>query len=355
MRDPAMAQNPFYFLAPNGLLVPLVVLATMATVIASQATISGTYSITQQATRLGYLPRIRVQHTSDSEQGQIYIASVNWLMLLGVILLVLGFASSSALAAAYGIAVSGTMIITSLLILLVALARPNQRLRKVIIASVLLSSVFEIMFFSSNLTKIAHGGWLPILLGIIIFVLLTTWKTGSELIADHRRKLNITIRKFVANPYPEIPRVAGTAVYLTSNTGLVPSRLFYNIKHYKVIHEQLIFLHVDNEEIPYVPEEERLTATGLAPGIYSVTVRFGFREDPDLTNALRGTVDYQLELPADSTTFFVARTAIVDCEGVLPYWRCALFGWMMRQSESAASYFNLPPEQVVEIGTQVTL
>ncbi|OQX09068.1 MAG: potassium transporter Kup [Thiothrix lacustris] len=355
MRDPTMTQNPFYFLAPDGLLVPLVVLATMATVIASQATISGAYSITQQATRLGYLPRIRVQHTSDSEQGQIYIASVNWLMLLGVILLVLGFGSSSGLAAAYGIAVSGTMIITSVLILLVALARPNQRLRKAIIACVLVAIVFEIMFFSSNLSKIGHGGWLPILLGFVIFTLLTTWKTGSELIAEHRRKINVTMRKFVADPHSEIPRVAGTAVYLASNPNLVPSRLFYNIKHYKVMHEQIVFLHVDNEEIPYIPDEERLTVTGLAPGIYSVNVRFGFRENPDLSKALRGTVNYQLELPRDSTTFFVARTSIVDCEGVLPYWRCALFGWMMRQSESAATYFNLPTDQVVEIGTQVTL
>lgn len=355
MRDPTMTQNPFYFLAPEGLLVPLVVLATMATVIASQATISGAYSITQQATRLGYLPRIRVQHTSDSEQGQIYIASVNWLMLLGVILLVLGFGSSSGLAAAYGIAVSGTMIITSVLILLVALARPNQRLRKAIIASVLVAIVFEIMFFSSNLSKIGHGGWLPILLGLVIFTLLTTWKTGSELIAEHRRKINMTMRKFIADPHREIPRVAGTAVYLASNPNLVPSRLFYNIKHYKVMHEQIVFLHVDNEEIPYIPDEERLTVTGLAPGIYSVNVRFGFRENPDLSKALRGTVNYQLELPRDSTTFFVARTSIVDCEGVLPYWRCALFGWMIRQSESAATYFNLPTDQVVEIGTQVTL
>jgi len=355
MRDPTMTQNPFYFLAPDGLLVPLVVLATMATVIASQATISGAYSITQQATRLGYLPRIRVQHTSDSEQGQIYIASVNWLMLLGVILLVLGFGSSSGLAAAYGIAVSGTMIITSVLILLVALARPNQRLRKAIIASVLVAIVFEIMFFSSNLSKIGHGGWLPILLGLVIFTLLTTWKKGSELIAEHRRKINVTMRKFVADPHNEIPRVAGTAMYLASNPNLVPSRLFYNIKHYKVMHEQIVFLHVDNEEVPYVEEEHRLMVTGLAPGIYSVAVRFGFREEPDLGKALRGTVNYQLALPADSTTFFVARTSIVDCEGVLPYWRCALFGWMMRQSESAATYFNLPSDQVVEIGTQVTL
>lgn len=354
MRDPAATANPFYFLAPDGLLVPLVVLATMATVIASQATISGAYSITQQATRLGYLPRMRVQHTSDSERGQIYISSVNWLMLLGVLLLVVGFGSSSALAAAYGIAVSGTMVITSLLILLVALARPNQRIRKTIMVAVLVCGVFEIMFLASNLSKIGHGGWLPLTMGVIIFTLLTTWKTGSHLVADHRRKINMTIRKFLDTTYPTIQRVPGTAVYLASNPGLVPSRLFYNIKHYKVMHEQLVFLHVDNEEVPYVPEDERLVVTGLAPGIYTVAVKFGFREEPDLTKALRGTERYHLNIPADAT-FFVARTAIVACEGVLPYWRCVLFGWMTQQAESAATYFNLPSEQVVEIGTQVTL
>ncbi|WML90065.1 potassium transporter Kup [Thiothrix lacustris] len=355
IRHPEATENPFYFLAPEGLLIPLVILATMATVIASQATISGAYSLTRQATRLGYLPRIRVEHTSDSESGQIYIASVNWLMLLGVLLLVLSFGSSSALAAAYGVAVSGAMVINSLMVILVALARPNQRIRHMIVGTVLVCSLFEIMFFASNLSKIEHGGWLPITMGIVIFTLLMTWKKGSQLVADHRRKLNITMRKFITDQHSDIPRVPGTAVYLASNPNLVPSRLFYNIKHYGVMHQQIVFLHVDNEEVPYVEEEDRLRVTGLAPGIYSVGVRFGFREDPDLTKALRGTVDYQLELPTDSTTFFVARTALVGCEGVLPYWRCALFGWMMRQSESAASYFNLPPEQVVEIGTQVSL
>lgn len=354
MREVEAVENPFYLLAPDGLLIPLVILATLATVIASQATITGAYSITLQAIRLGYLPRMRIQHTSDTERGQVYIASVNWLMLLGVILLVLGFGSSSALAAAYGIAVSGTMIITSLLILVVAIARPSQRLRRVIIAGVLVCLVFEVMFFSSNLTKMGHGGWFPVLFGLGVFALLTTWKKGSELVAEHRKKINMTIRQFVASPHLAMPRVAGTAVYLASNPNLVPSRLFYNIKHYKVMHQHIIFLHVDNEEVPYIPDDERLQVVGLAQGIYRVSVRFGFREEPDLSRALCDTSRYQLAIPAD-TTFFVARTTLVSCEKVLPRWRCILFGWMMRQSGSAASYFNLPTEQVVEIGTQITL
>lgn len=354
MRDATATENPFYLLAPDALLTPLVMLATMATVIASQATITGAYSITLQAVRLGYLPRIRYSHTSDTERGQVYVGSVNWLMLLGVVLLVLGFGSSSALAAAYGIAVSGTMIITSVLIFVVARARPNQRLRKLIILVVMVCVGFEVMFFASNLAKIGHGGWFPVLFGIGVFVLLTTWKRGSELVAEYRKKINMTMRQFIANPRPDVPRVPGTAVYLTSNPNLVPSRLFYNIRHYKVMHQQVIFLHVDNEEVPYIPDDERLHVIGLAQGIYTVSVRFGFREPPDLSAALRGTVRYHLEIPPDAT-FFVARTSIIGCEGVLPRWRCLLFGWMTRQSESAATYFNLPAEQVVEIGTQVLL
>nr|WP_245536619.1 KUP/HAK/KT family potassium transporter [Thiothrix nivea] len=353
MREPEAVANPFYLLAPEAGLVPLVMLATVATVIASQATITGAYSITLQAIRLGYLPRIRFRHTSDTERGQVYVPSVNWLMLLGVVLLVLGFGSSGALAAAYGIAVSGTMIITSLLIFVVAKARPNQRLRRLIIGVVLACIGFEVMFFASNLAKIGHGGWFPVLFGIGVFVLLTTWKRGSELVAEHRKKINMTIRQFTANP-PDVQRVAGTAVYLASNPNLVPSRLFYNIRHYKVMHQQVIFLHVDNEEVPYIPADERLHVVGLAQGIYTVSVRFGFREQPDLSAALGGTVRYHLEIPPDAT-FFVARTSITGCEGVLPRWRCLLFGWMTRQSESTATYFNLPSEQVVEIGTQIRL
>ena len=353
IREPQAVANPFYLLAPEGGLIPLVMLATIATVIASQATITGAYSITLQAIRLGYLPRIRFQHTSDTERGQVYVPSVNWLMLLGIVLLVLGFGSSGALAAAYGIAVSGTMIITSLLIFVVARARPNQRLRRLIMAVVLICLGFEAMFFASNLAKIGHGGWFPVLFGIGVFVLLTTWKRGSELVVEHRKKINMTIRQFVAKP-PDVLRVEGTAIYLASNPNLVPSRLFYNIRHYKVMHQQIIFLHVDNEEVPYISTDERLHVIGLAQGIYTVSVRFGFREIPDLSTALQNTMRYHLEIPPDAT-FFVARTFITGCEGVLSRWRCLLFGWMTRQSESATTYFNLPAEQVVEIGTQIRL
>lgn len=354
LREPTAISNPFYLLAPDHLLIPLVVLATMATVIASQATISGAYSLTFQAIRLGYLPRMRIQHTSDTAQGQIYIAAVNWAMLLGVIWLVLEFGSSGALAAAYGIAVSGTMVITSLLVLVVALTRPNQRMRRLIMLIILVCLAFELMFLASNLTKLSQGGWVPLVVGAFIFTLLSTWKKGNDLVSQQRRKLNMTLNKFVSDIYPSLTRISGTAVYLSSSAGLVPSRLVYNLKHYKVIHEQIIILHVDNEEVPYVAEDERLKVVGLAPGIYTVAIRFGFREEPDLNQALRHTARYQLQLPED-TIFFVARTSLVSCEGVLTPWRCNLFAWMMRQSESAATYFRLAPTQVVEVGTQVSL
>jgi len=354
LREPTAISNPFYLLAPNHFLIPLVILATMATVIASQATISGAYSLTFQAIQLGYLPRMRIQHTSDTSQGQIYIAGVNWIMLLGVIWLVLDFGSSSALAAAYGVAVSGTMVITSLLVLVVALTRPNQRRRQLIMTIIWVCLSFELVFFAANLSKLPQGGWIPLVIGAIIFTLLSTWKKGNDLVADQRRKLNMTLRKFVSEIYPTITRIPGTAIYLNSSSGLVPSRLVYNLKHYKALHEQLIFLHVENEEIPYTAEENRLKVVGLAPGIYTIAVRFGFREEPDLPKALQPISHYQLEL-TDDITFFVARTSVVSCEGALSRWRCSLFAWMMRQSESAATYYHLEPSQVVEVGTQVSL
>jgi KUP system potassium uptake protein len=354
INDSQIAENPFYFLAPDFLLVPLVILATCATVIASQATISGAYSLTLQAINLGYLPRIRISHTSDTVRGQIYISSLNGVMLLAVLILVASFGSSSALASAYGVAVSGTMLITSFLVIVVAYTRPNQRLRRVIISVILVSSIFEVLFLLSNLTKIANGGWLPLVLGALIFTLLSTWKKGSVIVAEQRKRINMTIRRFIDEVYPSAGRIAGTAIYLNSSNSLVPSRLFHNLKHYKVLHENIVFLHVNFEEIPYVLIENRLAIIELAPGIYTVNVHFGFREEPNLRTALQLATIQQVPIDHRSS-YFVARTTIVKCAGILPYWQCALFSIMMRQSESAATYFHLPASQVVEIGTQITV
>lgn len=354
LRDPSAVSNPFFMLVPESLRLLMVVLATAATVIASQATISGAYSLTLQASRLGYLPRIRILHTSDREQGQIYIPSVNWLMLAGVIALVLAFGSSGALAAAYGIAVSGTMIITTLLTLIVT-RLSRSRGRRILLLVLALFALLELCFFASNLAKLMQGGWFPITMGAALFLMLTTWKEGSRLVAEQRRRIDIPMDDFLHGPQPDVPRVAGTAVYLTSDTSIVPSALFHNLKHFKVMHEQTVFLHVLNENIPYVHDENRRELIRLADQVWVLRVRFGFREEPDIPAALQGLKDPQLCMEPMSTTYFVARATVVDGPGSLPAWRCALYSWMTRQAEGAATYYRLPPNQVVELGTQVML
>ncbi|MFD2756619.1 potassium transporter Kup [Comamonas terrae] len=358
LRDAAAAGNPFFLLASPSLLLPFVVLATAATVIASQATISGAYSMTLQASRLGYLPRVRVLHTSDEEQGQIYVPSVNWLMLLAVIALVLAFESSGALAAAYGIAVSGTMLITTMLVGFVVYVG-RHRYRRLVLGALVCFAVLEVGFFSSNLTKLEQGGWFPLTIGALIFIALTTWRDGTQLVAEHRSRLDIPMSELLASPMTGVPVVSGTAVYLTSDPTLVPSALFHNLKHFKVMHEQTVFLHVVNENTPYVPDERRLQLRRLCNGVWTLDVHFGFRERPNIPAALRLIrPDEEGDMPNLDpmiTSFFVARAQIVDGPGGLSAWRCAIFSWMTRQAASISSYYMLPANQVVELGTQVVL
>jgi len=354
IRDAGLAGNPFFMMAPQGWLLPLVILATAATVIASQATISGAYSMTLQASRLGYLPRIRILHTSDHEKGQIYVPSVNWMMLVAVVLLVLGFKSSGALAAAYGIAVSGTMIITTILAGVVTMATA-QRLRWPLMASLAVFGLLESLFLASNLTKLSDGGWFPLLMGGGLFLMLTTWKRGSQMVAQQRRQIDIPMDDFIGGPQPDVPRVSGNAVYLTSDASVVPSALFHNLKHYKVMHQDTVFLHVLNENTPYVSAADRSQWHTLAPGVHNLTVRFGFREEPDIPMALAAQPQNRLSLDPMMTSYFVARSTIVDGPGAMPSWQCAMYAWMTRQAEGAATYYRLPANQVVELGTQVML
>jgi len=351
LRDTPAAANPFFLMAPQALLIPLVVLATAATVIASQATISGAYSMTLQASRLGYLPRVRILHTSDKERGQIYVPTVNWLMLLAVILLVLAFKSSGALAAAYGIAVSGTMIITTLLTAFVTRIQARTLRRPTLIALGAFT-LLELGFFTSNLSKLGEGGWFPLTLGAGIFLMLTTWKEGTGLVADQRRKIDIPMDDFIHSPRPVVPLVAGTAVYLTSDPTIVPSALFHNLKHYKVMHQQTVFLHVLNDNAPYIHDEERLEVVALTPGAWRVSVKFGFREDPDIPAALALLKHPTLSLEPMSTTFFVARSTIVDGPGAMPAVRprCAPVRWhgraRLRRRSATASTDPLRPPSV---------
>jgi len=354
LRDAEAARNPFYLLAPDWFIYPLVVLATAATVIASQATITGAFSMTLQASRLNFLPRVRILHTSDTERGQIYIPSINWLMLICVVILVVEFRSSGALAAAYGIAVSGTMVITTLLLMFIALVTA-ARWRLLLVALLVVFGVLETAFFASNLTKIASGGWLPLVLGLFIFMMLMTWKKGSYMMASERSVIEIPMQDFLRMQLDDIARVSGTAVYLTSDPALVPNALFHNLKHYKVLHERVVFLNVLAPDVPYVDDASRLQLKMLAPQIHSVSVAFGFREEPDVPVALQGLTLLGLTLEPMDTTYFCARTTIVDGPGKLPRWQSALFGWMTRQSESVALHFRLPPNRVVELGTQVVL
>jgi KUP system potassium uptake protein len=215
--------------------------------------------------------------------------------------------------------------------------------------------LLELMFFSSNLTKLFHGGWMPLVLGLFLFVLLSTWKKGSVLITAQRRKMDIPMDMFISGTQPEVPRVPGTAAYLTADPTMVPSALFHNLKHFKVLHEQTLFLHVVTADVPYIEASKHLKVTRLAPGMYDVALHFGFRQEVDIPLVLQGLGAHGIELEPMSTTYFVARSSVVDGPGGMSAWRCALFSWMTRQSEGATSFFNLPANQVVELGTKVML
>ncbi len=355
LRDPAAVKNPFYLLAPPELLLPLVALATIATVIASQATISGAFSVTQQASRLGFLPRIPVTHTSETERGQIYIGRLNWLMLALVLLLVVGFGSSTHLAAAYGIAVSATMALETALVALVVIAMKG-RAKGVVVSVLLVVFLVELLFFASNTTKIAAGGWFPILCGLTIFTLLTTWKRGAEVLTANEAGKNVPLKGFCEH-LGSVTRVSGTAVFFSANTQVVPVTLLHNLKHNKVMHERVLFLTMTTEDVPQVDDEERIEVDVLVPqSIYQVVVRYGFMEDPDALHVLKLLGQRGLRLELEETTFFLGKSTIARAEhrGLFT-WRREVFRWMQRNAPSAAEYFKLPPDRVIELGTQLKL
>jgi KUP system potassium uptake protein len=353
LRDPAAVSNPFYLLAPEWFLPILIGLATAATAIASQAVISGAFSITMQASRLGFLPRFRVLHTSDSEKGQVYIPAMNWMMWVAVLILVMEFKSSSSLAAAYGIAVCAAMMIDTALCAFVVTHRASRRAWLLVGLMVFLA--VEGLFFAGNLTKFTSGGWLPTLLGLLLFIVLTTWKRGSALVKERQQAYDIPLAGFLEGPLPDVQRVPGQAVYLCTNLALAPTALFHNLKHFKVMHETNVFLHVHTEEVPHVPADKRLSIRDAGHGMFLVSISYGFRQEPDVPAALALPAAQVLGLDPMMTTFFVARSQVVEGPGGLPSWRRGLFAWMTRQSEGAASTFRLPPNQVVEVGTQVML
>ena len=355
LRNPEAVKNPFYLLAPPELLLPLIALATAATVIASQATVSGAFSVTQQASRLGYLPRIPVTHTSETERGQIYIGRLNWIMLVIVVLLVLEFRTSSNLAAAYGIAVSGTMALETSLVALVVFALAG-RARWLVLGILLVVFLAELTFLASNATKIAAGGWFPLLCGLVVFTLLTTWKRAIDTLnADALRK-HVPIEGFFER-LGEVATVPGTAVFFSSNTQAVPTTLMHNLKHNKVLHERVVFFTMTTEDVPRMDDEERIEVTVLVPGrAYQIIVRYGFMENPDAMHAMRLLGQRGLRFEMSETTFFLGKSSIARAEhrGLFT-WRREVFRWMQRNSPSAAEYFKLPPDRVIELGTQLRL
>jgi KUP system potassium uptake protein len=356
LRDPAAMKNPFYLLAPEELLLPLVLLSTVATVIASQATISGAFSVTQQATRLGYLPRIQTRHTSETERGQIYVPQVNWTMLVLVILLVLGFRTSSAIASAYGIAVSGTMVLTTALVAVVAMLLP-KRLNPLYLIVLALVGSLELVFFAANATKIADGGWFPLVCGLALFVLLTTWKDAETILTADERSKRVPLDAFAALCSASIPRVAGTAVYLSPDAESVPTALMHNLKHNKVLHQRIVFLTIGNEDVPRVADHERTEVRVIERGhVYQATLRYGFMEQPDVPKGLKLIERHGLKFEALETTFFLGKTTLARAaKPGLFTWRRELFRWMQRNSPATAEYFKLLPDRVIELGTRVTL
>jgi KUP system potassium uptake protein len=353
LRDPEAVRNPFYLLAPEPLLLPLVVLATCATIIASQATISAAYSVTQQASRLNFLPRLRVLHTSDTAQGQVYVPLVNWLMLAGVLSLVVGFGSSSALAGAYGIAVNGDMIISTVLLVIVVASGPG-RARYALLAVLALFFAIEAIFLASNLTKIAAGGWFPVVLGLSLFAVLSTWRRGVELLQARKEVQPEARPSVVRASLAAALRVPRTGVFFSSRHNGYPSAFLHNLKHNMVVHERVVFVCIDFVDAPYVDDSERLDIDRLDGGTWRLIARFGFRENPNIDKILALAGQRGLRIDPETTSFFTSKADVVSVSkprglGL----RRRLFVWMLQNSPNVADYLSLPPHRVVELRTQV--
>jgi KUP system potassium uptake protein len=355
--NPEAIENPFFRLAPIWALYPVVLIATAATVIASQALISGSYSLTMQAVQLGYMPRVTIDHTSEKERGQIYVPSINVVLMLACIGLVLGFRSSSNLAAAYGVAVTTTMVVTSVLFYWVA----RERWKWGLPTALLLGGFFlaiDLAFWGANLLKIPSGGWFPLLVGAVVFTLLTTWKKGRQILNErifHRVLPRGMFLESIASKPPI--RVPGTAVYMYNNPRGTPPALLHNLKHNKVLHEQVVFLSVQTEEVPYVTEEERHEVDRIADGFHQVILHYGFMEDAHVPRALGRIKEPGLTFKPMETTFFLGRETLIPSKRRrgMWLWRERLFSVMSANARSAASFFRLPPNRVVELGAQVEL
>jgi KUP system potassium uptake protein len=355
LTTPGAAENPFFLLAPEWAVLPLVALATAAAIIASQALISGVFSLTRQAIQLGYCPRLDIDHTSSAEIGQVYVPQANWALMVSTMAIVIGFGSSSALAAAYGIAVTLTMVITAVLLHVVAIERWGWP-RPVVFAVTGVFLTIDLAFFGANALKITHGGWLPLVIGAALFTMMTTWKTGRRIVAERLTSRAIPISAFLESVERQGPaRVSGTAVFMTAQPRGTPPALAHNLHHNKVLHERVLTLLVTTMPVPYVEDADRLTVQPLGLGVFAVTMRYGFMEDVDVPADLQRYAPAGL-VPEDDTTYFLGReTLLVTAAPGMAKWREQLFVLMARNAGRAAGFFRLPPERVVELGVQVEL
>ena len=356
MLDHATAANPFYAMAPKWALYPMVALSTAATVIASQAVISGVFSMTQQAIQLGFLPRTNVVHTSAREIGQIYVPSMNWMMMLGVVALILGFRSSANLGWAYGLAVTGTITIDTLLVFVVA-RRMWHWNKAMTLAGMAFFLTIDLSFFGANLVKIFEGGWFPLAIGGIMFTLMSTWKRGRELLAERLQAQSIALKPFVQGLMEDSPlRVPGTAIFLTTNLNNVPHAMLHNLLHNKVLHETVVVLTVVMRNKPWIENKERLQVEKIAAGFYSISIHFGFKEEPNVPLALAPLKLRGNPLNLMETSFFLSReTLVVTKMPGMALWRKRLFVSMARNGSSATAFFHIPTNRVIELGTQVEL
>jgi KUP system potassium uptake protein len=354
--DPAAAKNPFFNMGPEWALYPLVGLATVATVIASQAVISGAFSVTRQAMQLGFMPRMEVQHTSEKEAGQIYLPAVNWGLMLAVMVLVLGFKSSNNLAAAYGIAVTGDMVITSILAtVVVARSWKWGWWRAAALFSCFLA--VELVFLAANILKIPDGGWFPLVAGMAIFILMTTWKRGRQLLSERLKGERLELSSFLDSLANSMPmRVEGTSVFLNADPKGVPHALLHNLMHNKVVHERVVLLSVKFFDVPFVPDIDRVEVRHLKENFWSVLIHYGFKDEPNVPGALEHCAVFGLEFNPLETSYFIGRETLIPRLGSdMAFWREKIFIAMFRNAGSATAFFQIPSNRVVELGTQVVL
>jgi len=356
LSKPQQAYHPFYGMIPSWAIIPMVLLATTATIIASQAVITGAFSLTRQAIQLGYLPRMRIIHTSAEQIGQIYVPQVNWMLMIATIFLVLEFKTSDKLAAAYGVAVTSTMLITTLLFYVVA--RRKWGWSKLTVGTLFIIFIItDLAFFGANMSKIMHGAWFPLVIAGGIFTLMITWQRGRQLLYEQLSKEALTIEDFIKSlSLQSVERVRGQAIFLSGNPGIIPRALLHNLKHNKILHSEIIFLNISTLEVPRIPLDEKINFEKLGSGFYKIMVKYGFMEEPNIVNILTLIREKGVDFKPAQVSYFLGREMVLPKEkSKMSRWRTKLFALMSHNAFGFTAYYNIPPNQVVELGSQIRL